>query len=464
MKKIVLAFSATLFLSSLSVCAQEAPTTCCSEKKTEQAACAEKTPAQKEACASKPADGKKACCADKAATTPAASCGEHGAAKPAASCCADKAAAKPAEGCAEHGAAKPAEGTKACCAEKATAKPAEGCAEHGAAKPAASCCADKAAAKPAEGCAEHGAAKPAASCGEHGAAKPAASCGEHGAAKKESCAHGEGQVGKQCCGACQEGANQPKVVTSYRIQGGQVHGGEAPMHRMGEGTEMTVDTIVSGDSTKVIVRVMKRANMAEGPNLELRDGIYYLDGVELPAGAFSGEPHAFMFKGEGKGGSDMVWNEAAPGAGNAFFMASNKGTLGVKLEEQDARDAIKGAFVVEVIPASTAAALGLQANDIIVAVDGQSVTSEQSMMDRMADKKTGDAIEVAYRRDGKKKKASGFLIPTSPAMGLPMGGMMHGMPGMHMGEASMENVEITEEVGENGEKRVKVIVIKKDEN
>lgn len=400
MKRFTTAVFTACLLTSMPLLAQEAPKSCCSEKKTEQAACAEKTPAQKESCAS-----------------------------------------------------KPAEGTKACCAEKAVAKP-------------------------AEGCAEHGAAKPAASCGEHCAAKPAASCGEHGATQKESCAHGEGQVGKQCCGACQEGANQPKVVTGYRIQGGQVHGGEAPMHRMhrmGEGTEMTVDTIVSGDSTKVIVRVMKRANLAEGPNLELRDGIYYLDGVELPAGAFSGEPHAFMFKGEGMGGSDMVWNEAAPAAGNAFFMASNKGTLGVKLEK---RDDIKGAFVVEVIPASTAAALGLQANDIIVAVDGQSVTSEQSMMDRMADKKTGDAIEVTYRRDGKKKKASGFLIPTSPAMGLPMGGMMHDMPGMHgedveiisggvpvfFGDSSAQNVEITEEVGENGEKRVKVIVIKKDEN
>ena len=377
MKNIVLAFSATLFLSSLSVYAQEAPKSCCSEKKTEQAACAEKTPAQKEACASKPAEG------------------------------------------------------------------------------ATSCCANKAAAKTAEGCAEHG------------------------AAKKESCAHGEGQVGKQCCGACQEGANQPKVVTGYRIQGGQVHSGEAPMlrmHRMGEGTEMTVDTIVSGDSTKVIVRVMKRANLAEGQNLE--DVMIHLDGMELPEGALSGEPHVFMFKAEGMGGSDMVWNEAAPGSGNAFFMASNKGTLGVKLEEQDARDDIKGAFVVEVIPVSTAAALGLQANDIIVAVDGQSVTSEQSMMDRMADKKTGDAIEVTYRRDGKKKKASGFLIPTSPAMGLPVGGMMHGMPGMHgedveiitggvpvrFDDSSAQNVEITEEVGENGEKRVKVIVIKKDEN
>ncbi len=374
MKKILCALLATLFLTSVSAYAQEAPKSCCSEKKTEQAACAEKTPAQKEACASKPAEGTKACCADKAAD------------------------------------------------------------------------------KPAEGCAEHG------------------------AAKKESCAHGEGQVGKQCCGACQEGANQPKVVTGYRIQGGQVHSGEAPMlrmHRMGEGTEMTVDTIVSGDSTKVIVRVMKRANLAEGQNLE--DVMIHLDGMELPEGALSGQPHVFMFKGEGMGGSDMVWNEAAPGAGNAFFMASNKGTLGVKLEK---RDDIKGAFVVEVIPASTAAALGLQANDIIVAVDGQSVTSEQSMMDRMADKKTGDAIEVTYRRDGKKKKASGFLIPTSPAMGLPMGGMMHGMPGMHgedveiitggvpvrFDDSSAQNVEITEEVGENGEKRVKVIVIKKDEN
>ena len=142
------------------------------------------------------------------------------------------------------------------------------------------------------------------------------------------------------------------------------------------------------------------------------------------------------------------------------------------------RDDIKGAFVVEVIPASTAAVLGLKFGDIIVAVDGNTVFSEESMMAEMALKFTGDAIEVTYRRDGKKKKASGFLIPTSPAMGLPMGGMMHGMPGMRgedveiitggvpvrFDDSSAQNVEITEEVGENGEKRVKVIVMKKDEN
>ena len=370
---------------SMGALAQEAPKACCSDKKTEQPACAEKAAADKEACASKPAEGAKTCCADKAAATPA------------------------------------------------------------------------------EGCAEHG------------AAKPAASCGDHGAGKKETCAQGEGQVGKHCCGACQEGANKPKVVTGYRIQSGQVHHGDVPMHRMqrmGEGTEMTVDTIVSGDSTKVMVRVMKRANLAEGQNLE--DVLIHLDGVEFPAGAFAGEPHVFMFKGEGMG-SDMVWNEAAPGAGNAFFNASNKGTLGVKLEK---RDDIKGAFVVEVIPASTAAVLGLKFGDIIVAVDGNTVFSEESMMAEMALKFTGDAIEVTYRRDGKKKKASGFLIPTSPAMGLPMGGMMHGMPGMRgedveiitggvpvrFDDSSTQNVEITEEVGENGEKRVNVIVIKKDEN
>jgi|SaaInl5LU_22_DNA_1037371.scaffolds.fasta_scaffold00007_74 hypothetical protein len=370
---------------SMGALAQEAPKACCSDKKTEQPACAEKAAADKEACASKPAEGAKTCCADKAAATPA------------------------------------------------------------------------------EGCAEHG------------AAKPAASCGDHGAGKKETCAQGEGQVGKQCCGACQEGANKPKVVTGYRIQSGQVHHGDVPMHRMqrmGEGTEMTVDTIVSGDSTKVIVRVMKRANLAEGQNLE--DVMIHLDGAELSAGAFAGEPHVFMFKAEGMG-SDMVWNEAAPGAGNAFFNASNKGTLGVKLEK---RDDIKGAFVVEVIPASTAAVLGLKFGDIIVAVDGNTVFSEESMMAEMALKFTGDAIEVTYRRDGKKKKASGFLIPTSPAMGLPMGGMMHGMPSMRgedveiitggvpvrFDDSSAQNVEITEEVGENGEKRVKVIVMKKDEN
>ena len=337
---------------------------------------------------------------------------------------------------------------QAACAEKTPAQK-EACADKSA-EGASSCCADKGA-KPADG---------ATSCCADMASKPA-------------------EGAKSCCGACQEGANNPQVVKGYRIQRGGVHHGEAPMrrmHRMEEGTEMSVDTIISGDSTKVIVRVMKRANLAEGQNLE--DVMIHLDGLELPEGALSGEPHIFMFKGEGMG-SDMVWNEATPGAGNAFFMASNKAILGVKLEKPSARDNIRGAFVVEVIPTSTAAALGLQVNDIIVAVDGQSVRSEQSMMDRMVGKKTGDPIEITYLRDGKKKKASGFLIPTSPAMGLPMGGMMHGMPGMHgedveiitggipevrIDDSSAQNVEITEEVGENGEKRIKVIVIKKDGN
>jgi len=247
--------------------------------------------------------------------------------------------------------------------------------------------------------------------------------------------------------------------------------GEAPMHRMhamGEGTEMSVDTIVSGDSTKVIVRVVKRANLEAGQNLQ--DVMIHLDGVELPEGAYSGEPHVLMFKGEGMG-SDMVWNEATPGAGNAFFMASNKAILGVKLEK---REDIKGAFVVEVIPTSTAAVLGLKTGDIIVSVDGNAVFSEESMMAEMAAKFTGDPIEIAYRRDGKKKKASGYLIPTAPMMGVPMSGMMRGLPAMGQGEVEIitggteqamgDNVEITEEIGVNGEKRVKVIVIKKDEN
>jgi len=358
------------------------------------------------------------------------------------SCCSEKKAEQAAcaektpaqkEACAD----KSAEGASSCCADKAV-KRAEG---------STSCCADKGA-KPAEG---------AKSCCADMASMPA-------------------EGAKSCCGACQEGANNPQVVKGYRIQRGGVHHGEAPMHRMHrmeEGTEMSVDTIISGDSTKVIVRVMKRANLAEG---QMEDVMIHLDGLGLPEGALSGEPHVFMFKSEAMGGPDMVWNEAAPGAGNAFFMASNKAILGVKLEK---RDDIQGAFVVEVIPTSTAAVLGLKTGDIIVAVDGKTVFSEESMMAEMAPKFTGDPIEITYRRDGKKKKVSGFLIPASPAMGLPMGGMMRGMPGMRgedleimtggipearIDDSSAQNVEITEEIGENGEKRVKVIVIKKDGN
>lgn len=355
MKTYVLGLIVGLGLS-MGALAQETPKACCSDKKTEQTACAEKTPDQKEAFAE-----------------------------------------------------KPAEGAKSCCAEPVT--------------------------------------------------------------KKERCAQGEGQAGAPCCGACKKGANEPRVSTGYRIQSGQVQHGEASMHRMhpmSERTEMSVDTIVSGDSTKVIVRVMKRTKLAEGENLE--DVMIHLDGLDLPEGAFSGEPHAFMFKGDGMG-SDLLWNEVISGVGNTFFKVSDKGILGVKLEK---REDIQGAFVVEVIPSSTAAALGLKTGDIIVAVDGQTVFSEESMMAEMAAKFTGDPIEIRYRRDGKKKKASGFLIPSAPTRNLrPQGAMIPAMPN---GSAELkvktedlfgldlEDVQISEEDGENGEKRVKVIIIKKVEN
>jgi putative serine protease PepD len=62
-----------------------------------------------------------------------------------------------------------------------------------------------------------------------------------------------------------------------------------------------------------------------------------------------------------------------------------------------------GAFVVEVVPDSGAAAAGIEQGDVIVAVDGEEITSNEQLGDAVRDHEAGDSIEITFERGGEEQ-------------------------------------------------------------
>lgn len=75
----------------------------------------------------------------------------------------------------------------------------------------------------------------------------------------------------------------------------------------------------------------------------------------------------------------------------------NKAQLGIMISSTD--DGVK---INEFVDGSPAQKSGLQAEDIITAVDGITITTMEDLLDALSDKKPGDAVELTYLRDGKE--------------------------------------------------------------
>lgn len=79
--------------------------------------------------------------------------------------------------------------------------------------------------------------------------------------------------------------------------------------------------------------------------------------------------------------------------------------LGVKGYTTNANgDGPKQVRLMEVIKDQPAHKAGLKSEDILLSIDGQTISTYTEMVDMIRAKKPGDAIEVEVRRDGKKKK------------------------------------------------------------
>lgn len=108
--------------------------------------------------------------------------------------------------------------------------------------------------------------------------------------------------------------------------------------------------------------------------------------------------------------------------------------LGVTVQS-DAR----GARVASVIPESPAEAAGIQPGDIIVAVDGETVTAE-SLAEAISSRVIGDVVLLEVLRDPEtlQIEATLALRPDELALAPPHGGIMRGDFGSGVGDVEVE--------------------------
>jgi Do/DeqQ family serine protease len=85
--------------------------------------------------------------------------------------------------------------------------------------------------------------------------------------------------------------------------------------------------------------------------------------------------------------------------------------LGVSIQEVNADvakknnlDKIEGVFVASVTPEGAAQKAGIQANDIILSINGVNVNSPSELQEQVGKHRPGDNISVEIKRDGKRKQ------------------------------------------------------------
>jgi serine protease Do len=107
-----------------------------------------------------------------------------------------------------------------------------------------------------------------------------------------------------------------------------------------------------------------------------------------------------------------------------------RGSIGVSFspDEDRNRELVKGyggtagIFVQKVEPGGPAEKAGLEAADIIVALDGKPVTKGQDLMDRVADASVGENMKITVLRNGKKQDFNVVIGDRSKVFAAQLGG------------------------------------------
>ena len=81
------------------------------------------------------------------------------------------------------------------------------------------------------------------------------------------------------------------------------------------------------------------------------------------------------------------------------------GTVDKKIAEEMKLSSVSGVYINEVSKGSAAEEAGLQKNDVIIAIDGQTITDASSVQAKVNGYHPGDKAEITYIRDGKTKTA-----------------------------------------------------------
>ncbi len=81
-----------------------------------------------------------------------------------------------------------------------------------------------------------------------------------------------------------------------------------------------------------------------------------------------------------------------------------QGYLGITVAQNDARSAVNGVVIDAVDPGSGAARAGLQAGDIITAVNGNAVADFEALVTQLTGRQPGETITVTIERNGETRE------------------------------------------------------------
>ena len=86
--------------------------------------------------------------------------------------------------------------------------------------------------------------------------------------------------------------------------------------------------------------------------------------------------------------------------------------VSAQLAEDQDLDLLKGIYVAQVQPNSSAQEAGIEEGDVIVAIDGREVNNVSELQEQVALNRPGDEIDVDYVRDGRRRSVKAKLKNT----------------------------------------------------
>jgi len=75
----------------------------------------------------------------------------------------------------------------------------------------------------------------------------------------------------------------------------------------------------------------------------------------------------------------------------------------------------KGVMIETVVPTSLGAALGLQTGDVLIELNNNEIKGFEELVGVLQAHAVGDEANITFLRNGKKKKVTGYFIPTQGA-------------------------------------------------
>jgi S1-C subfamily serine protease len=115
--------------------------------------------------------------------------------------------------------------------------------------------------------------------------------------------------------------------------------------------------------------------------------------------------------------AEQIIDQIRSGKGSSTIQIGVRGFLGVSIGNQLGRDgaSTSGALVTDVLNGTPAEEVGLQAGDVITAIDGQAVDSNEALSTRLHGHHPGDKVEVTWTQPSGDRQSATVTLAAGPA-------------------------------------------------